>query len=703
MILTWFLASDTRGFVIHTKVTTNSCLFTAVLTSILCVGLLIAPAVYAVPVAVIDSGVNPSYADLAGRIDPGIDLIDGDNNPFDTSPQQHGTTVSRIIASVHGDNRILPIRVLDASGVTSESVVANGISYATSSGARIINLSLGSPTNTSSQAMTNSIQDAALAGKLVVMAAGNSGLSNPAFPASLVAILGGSAIAVGALDASGRIASYSNRAGNSREYYIVAPGYSGFSSYIGTSFATPYVSGTAAGILSQNPRLNAQQVAEIILNSADDLGAPGTDEIYGRGKLNIAAALAPQGDIGLADSSDDGNSALLIGGLVIGVGVAAAIIIRNRSLKEAVVVDSYDRPYQVDLGEMIEVRDDGLTLVEMMKNLRRVTEMAALPITDRLQMAVWYDRRPQQELYAVSGGPGELETVDNWSMSLQHAVTDNTYYALNLNLDPRQFFGLTEQAADVALFDRGVLTAPYAGFASNGNTLITGYQSKQGTELKLGIVHMDDDTDFGVNSQSLLLEANIQPHHRLRLGLQFSGLDEEGSLFGGSSSGALSVNNAGTLATGLTARLKINNSWSLHSIYSQGLTWVRERNKGLLQQFTALRSSSYALGLSGRSLISKKDRLSLTVSSPLHIDSGELSLSVPSEIDYATGAVQRQAERIDLASASRETEIELGYHLPLDRQSGLAAYMLYRSDANGLAEKSTRGRYGAMMSVSTRF
>ena len=101
--------------------------------------------------------------------------------------------------------------------------------------------------------------------------------------------------------------------------------------------------------------------------------------------------------------------------------------------------------------------------------------------------------------------------------------------------------------------------------------------------------------------------------------------------------------------------------------------------------------------------ISKKDRSSLTVSSPLHIDIGALSLSVPTQLDCAPGNVLRQEERIGLASKRRETDIELGYHLPLGRQSGLAAYMLYRSDSNGLAEKTTRGRYGAMMSMSMRF
>lgn len=679
-------------------------LFVVVLSAALCAGLLIAPKVYAESVAVIDSGINPNYADLAGRIDQGIDLIDGDSIPFDETPEQHGTTVSRIIASVHGDNRILPIRVLNGAGLSSESIVIAGVNFATTSNARVVNLSLGSPTNVYSQALTTSMQNSARSGKLLVVAAGNGGQPNPVFPASLAALFGGSAIAVGALGRNGSIASYSNRAGNSKDYYVVAPGYSRFSSYIGTSFAAPYVSGTAAAILSQNPRLNAQQVSEIILNSADDLGAPGTDEVYGRGKLNTAAALAPQGDLDLPGSSDDGGSSsgALVAGLVIGAGVAAAVIVRNKKLKEAVVVDSYDRPYQLDLGELIEVRSDGLSLDRMMMNLRRTTEMAQLNITEQLRMAVWYDRDPAQALYPVSEYDDQ-ENIDNRSLSLHQGGSRGAYYALNLNLDPRQFFGLAEEINETTLFDRRNLTAPYAGFASSANMALAGYKTAKGVDLKLGVVNMDDNTTYGLESKSVLLEGSIQPHEKLRLGVQFSGLNEQGSLFGGASAGALSVDKSETLAAGLTARLKLSEKISLHSIYSQGYTLVKDRNRGLLQQFSGIGSNSYALGLSGRGLIRKNDRISLTLSSPLHINQGGMTLSVPTEVDFATGNVLRESERLDLADAKRETDIELGYHLPLARQSGLAAYMIYRNDPNGLADKTARGRYGTMMSISSRF
>ncbi|NOY16685.1 MAG: S8 family serine peptidase [Gammaproteobacteria bacterium] len=678
-------------------------LFSAVSSLILYAGLLLPSQVYAETVAVIDSGVNPGYADLVGRIVPGVDLIDGDDNPFDEMPLQHGTTVSRIIASVNEQNKIMPIRVLDSSGLSSEALVIAGVTVASNSDSKVINLSLGSLTNFYSQALTASMQSSAWAGKLFVIAAGNGGQPNPTFPASLAALFGGSAIAVGALDRNGLIASYSNRAGNSQQFYVVAPGYSSFSNFIGTSFAAPYVSGTAAAILTQNPGLSAQQIAEIIFNSADDLGVPGTDTVYGRGRLNTAAALQPQGDLSIpGTSSDSGGSSALVAGLVVGAGVAAAIIIRNKSLKKAVVVDSYNRPYQIDLTDLITVHSEGLSLERMIQNLRRTTEMARLAVTDRLQMAIWYDRNPAQRLYAVPELE-DKENIENWSMSLYQRGQNGAYYALNLNLDPRQFFGLAEETSGITLFDRRNLTAPYAGFAASANMALAGYKTKSGIDVKLGVVSMDDKRDFGVKSKSVLLEGSIQPHEKLRLGLQFSGLNEQGSLFGGASAGAFSVDTSETLAVGVTARLKLNRKISIHSIYSQGFTLVNDRKKGLLQQFTGIRSSSYAMGISATGLIRKNDRVSLTLSSPLHVNRGEVSLSVPTGIDFVSGNTLRQTERIDLGSTKRETDIELGYHLPLGKQSGLAAYMIYRTDPNGLNEQVARGRYGTMVNFSSRF
>ncbi len=64
------------------------------------------------------------------------------------------------------------------------------------------------------------------------------------------------------------------------------------------AFAAPHVSGAAALVLDAAPFLSAAEVVvELLLASATDLGAPGTDPVYGRGLVDLAAALGPQGPL----------------------------------------------------------------------------------------------------------------------------------------------------------------------------------------------------------------------------------------------------------------------------------------------------------------------------------------------------------------------------------------------------------------------
>ena len=104
-----------------------------------------------VTIAILDSGVDLNHLDLAGKILQGYDFVNNDNVPFDD--YGHGTHVAGIaaalgnnglgIAGVSWGARILPVKILDASGNGSYSNVATGIIWATDQGAQIINMSLG--------------------------------------------------------------------------------------------------------------------------------------------------------------------------------------------------------------------------------------------------------------------------------------------------------------------------------------------------------------------------------------------------------------------------------------------------------------------------------------------------------------------------------------------------------------------------------
>ena len=257
-----------------------------------------------VTVAVIDSGVDTDHPDLAGQVLPGADFITGTEGRA-IDPHGHGTHVAGTIAALAGNGvgvtglapsaRILPIRVLNASGGGYMSDVANGIVYAADHGADVINMSISATVPV--EAVTGAVAYARSRGVVVVAAAGNARSSgNPvSYPAADAGVL-----AVAATDSTDRVAGYSTRG-----WYVdvAAPGSDILSTYpaatgsayrrmSGTSMAAPHVAALAALLKGADRGLTPDRIEEAITTSAADLGAPGRDDDFGAGRIDAAAALA---------------------------------------------------------------------------------------------------------------------------------------------------------------------------------------------------------------------------------------------------------------------------------------------------------------------------------------------------------------------------------------------------------------------------
>jgi thermitase len=238
-------------------------------------------------VAVIDTGVDYTHPELAGRVILGHDFHNEDDDPMDD--HGHGTHVSGIIAAAANNgagsagisdrSRILAIKVLGADGSGSNWNVIQGI-YAAADHpeVRVINLSLGTWVGTWS--FHNAVDYAVGQDKLIVAAAGNSNSNSPYFPAYWSQYSVG-VMAVGANDQQDCKAVFSNY-GN--WVTICAPGVSilsclpngRYGSWSGTSMATPFVVGAAARLLAVNPKLRNHELAAILEGNTDSLTSDGT-------------------------------------------------------------------------------------------------------------------------------------------------------------------------------------------------------------------------------------------------------------------------------------------------------------------------------------------------------------------------------------------------------------------------------------------
>lgn len=256
-----------------------------------------------VVVAVLDTGIDSSHPNLAGKLVPGYDFLNDDPDPADDSG--HGTHNAGIVAAASDSSsgiagvawgaRIMPVKVLNASGVGPDSVIARGLVYAVDHGARVVNMSFGNPT--ASQTLAQAVRYAYSRGAILVAAAGNTAnLDNAViYPAAYDQVL-----AVAATDEEDNTPEFSQH----HPYVgISAPGvgiistfwrgasYGDYASASGTSAAAPHVSGVAALVLSMNPGLTNGDVVRILQDTSDDLGVPGRDEYYGAGRVNAFKAV----------------------------------------------------------------------------------------------------------------------------------------------------------------------------------------------------------------------------------------------------------------------------------------------------------------------------------------------------------------------------------------------------------------------------
>jgi len=269
-----------------------------------------------VVVAILDTGVDLLHPDLQERLLPGFDFVNGDNNPMDD--EGHGTHVTGVAAAVTNNGigvagldwqaRILPVKVLDdyRSGYSSD--IAQGMVWAVDQGARILNMSMGSPVG--NQTLLGGVEYAASNDVLVVASGGNDYWhgNRPHYPAAYEQVL-----AVAATGHEDERASYSNTGdyldvaapgGNPSGgtdpdplHWILSTSYSptvGLHSYrlaAGTSQAAPHVAALAALLWSMDETMTSTEIRQIIESTALDLGSPGHDDLFGHGRIDAQAAL----------------------------------------------------------------------------------------------------------------------------------------------------------------------------------------------------------------------------------------------------------------------------------------------------------------------------------------------------------------------------------------------------------------------------
>lgn len=268
-----------------------------------------------IKVAVIDSGVNPSTLSLKGQVLKGFDATGAAGDEFDDY-DGHGTTMAELIAGTGKGGglkglapgvKIIPFRVTDTEFQNTHSVNANdtedAIRAAADSDARIISMSMGS--DFPGRGEREAVKYAESKGKLFFAAVGNNAKegNSEEYPAAYPQVAG-----VAAADRNGKVSDYSQ---NGNIVDLAAPGnniphwcdktFQGYCDGDGTSAATAITSASAALVWSAHPDWTANQVLNVLFDTASRDWEKGTLSKYlGHGlirpSMNILKGKGDPGD-----------------------------------------------------------------------------------------------------------------------------------------------------------------------------------------------------------------------------------------------------------------------------------------------------------------------------------------------------------------------------------------------------------------------
>jgi thermitase len=264
-----------------------------------------------VKIAILDTGIDQNHPDLSSKIVA--------NQNFTTSSTVddlygHGTHCAGIAAAITDNNAgvagvgfntsLMNVKVLDDKGSGYYSWIASGITWATDNGAKVISMSLGGSSGSST--LQSAVDYAWNHGVVVVAAAGNNHNTKPSYPAYYA-----NCIAVAATDQNDAKASFSTygswvdvaapgvsifSTAPNHTNYLQQHGYFGYNyGYLsGTSMATPFVAGLAGLLWSTSYGTSNTSVRSRIESTADKIGGTGTYWQYGRINAYKAVASAAQ-------------------------------------------------------------------------------------------------------------------------------------------------------------------------------------------------------------------------------------------------------------------------------------------------------------------------------------------------------------------------------------------------------------------------
>lgn len=624
---------------------------------------------------------------------------------------RHGTLVSGVIAAANdgkGAHGVAPGATLfglnvdtgSNDGFLSGEEIANslGFSAALASGARIFNHSYAVTFDPSQEAsfragaggIYDNILTAFRAGGIHVYATGNSGTDVPSME-SLWPVwkpdLAGGIIAVTGIvrdedTGTVRLASYANKCGDAQDWCLsaptgdfgnnerfvalVAPGpdgtYNTFddpdqnglqNSAGGTSAAAAYVSGALALLKQAFPELSGEELGAILLSTASDMGAAGTDATFGRGAVDIAEAILPQGTPSVASGPTLASAMTPLSqtNLSVGSALAGSSLLKGQTM---VFFDKFGRAYPIDASALVAKS------APYRESLSRLDD--TLASLDGRGTGVSDTGKPLSfnvSSTSHNGAAGAAADTNTLLMLVMRDGNGASAFGSSTSLNGG-FLALAPEAA------ASVLRYALSPSSSLSVTMGSSRATSNGT--------LDDGEDLATLDYAYSVDKN------LALGLRAGVLREQGGLLGSSGEGALSLSDT-SMTRFVEGRFVRRMAKNVALIGEVGVGQTDSAAAtGYLDFDGPLTSVETRLGLALSNLGRKGDQLTLSGGIPLHIVDGTAKTRLPTGRD-AEGNITYTTSETSLKS-DIPLEMRLDYAVPLSERLTVGINSAMRRDGD---------------------
>lgn len=667
-----------------------------------------------------------------------VDFVGG----YNYSVNSHGISVAGLITGKHDgesimgiapDVKLLNYNPFDETGTASWTDVTSGIKTLRERGATVINMSLGVAGWTLHSDWENVFTDSSVSSMtdtIFIKAAGNEGVTQTADVYASDSNIYDNLVIVGSVDPTGNISYFSNTPGEAcivsssicdeqdklKYKFIVAPGElilvtdndGNLSRVSGTSFAAPLVTGAITLMQDRWPWLQeyAAESIDILLQSAQDLGDPGVDAVYGWGLLDVEASQSPLNFDNVYFYVPDRKAGLSYGRKHFDGWTSA-------SIKDALLVP----------GALSLFEDEGAYLYGM-ENIGATFRDFAIPLSTKLYGANFdgygdvqrFQRHLYQRLVDWSSGPGFTD-IETWSAPLA-AIDDFSFTMTATPLDQQErsidpdgkpfhsevgvfhagtgfSFRMGTGTGATSLYrqngfgfksDYDVETGgvnPMLGFASGDEYASASLRILKNTSLSLGFTNKDDNhiiQDVETGQDISVLEGfdsyrasafTAGFDHMISDKVSVTGsyvlLNEETGLLGSQGKGALSLGGGSTtdsMTLGVTGQAI--GDLILSASATVGHTRGTQYDNSLLGiADSGLQSTAFALSAYKPNLLRKDDGLRLTFMQPLHIEDGTMEYRSIQVVDRETGELGAVTDSWDLSSSNRKLTTEVMYATPI--------------------------------------